>query len=323
MYNSANYIKETVESILQQTFIDYELIIVDDGSIDNSLEICTEFSKKDSRIIVVKQENRGASAARNNGIKHAKGDFITFMDSDDVLIGNSLYEDVLKFLREDSSLDVVQFDTLFDYGASSEHKRSYPFREYSNKSDIYNAYLSENIHVACWDKIFRRRVVENLHFPVGQTAEDIAIIPHIIQYSRKFKTVQNGYYGYIYRTQSVSHTVHSVDKIIKILASYYIFCNEAMNINGCERLAFEVYSNQYWMYLSYVRITSPIEIDYFLSKTKLLKLPLRMMAQSFNEFKHRDRFKFFIMSLFGKRGAIFFQKLFTGNGCNQIVRVTD
>ena len=80
IYNAEKYLNECISSILSQSYKDFELILIDDGSKDKSLNICNEFAKKDLRIIVVHQENSGVSAARNNGLKNAKGEFVAFVD---------------------------------------------------------------------------------------------------------------------------------------------------------------------------------------------------------------------------------------------------
>ena len=106
VYNVKNYIRKCIESVLEQKFIDYELILVDDGSNDGSGVICDEYSKKDKRIIVIHQKNKGLSGARNSGINIAKGEFIGFIDSDDWIHKNMYYDLVNIAIKEKS--DIVQ-----------------------------------------------------------------------------------------------------------------------------------------------------------------------------------------------------------------------
>ena len=93
VYEVEEYLCECINSILAQTFVDFELILIDDGSLDSSGKICDEFAQKDNRIIVIHQENKGLSCARNTGIKTANGSFITFVDSDD-LVANTYLEEL-------------------------------------------------------------------------------------------------------------------------------------------------------------------------------------------------------------------------------------
>ena len=104
VYNVEKYLPQCIDSILAQTYTDFELIIVDDGSTDRSGQICDEYKDKDSRVYVVHQENRGVSAARNAGIDMAKGEYIAFVDSDDV-IHNQMLE-LLFFALTKYSVDI-------------------------------------------------------------------------------------------------------------------------------------------------------------------------------------------------------------------------
>lgn len=104
-YNAEKYISETIESVLNQTHKEWEMIIINDGSKDNSEEIIKKYVDKDKRISLIKQENKGCAAARNNGIKHAKGRYIALLDADDVWYNNFL-EEQIKFLNEKKAICV-------------------------------------------------------------------------------------------------------------------------------------------------------------------------------------------------------------------------
>ncbi len=99
VYNVEKYLYRCVDSILKQTYENFELILIDDGSPDNCSQMCDELSEKDSRIKVIHQENQGLSAARNSGIKIAKGNYLTFIDSDD-WISNTMFEDLINLIKE-------------------------------------------------------------------------------------------------------------------------------------------------------------------------------------------------------------------------------
>lgn len=116
IYNAENHLEKCIKSILTQTVEDLELILVDDGSKDNSLSICKAYANKDSRIKVIHQKNAGVSAARNHGIEVAEGDFIGFVDSDD-WIDAHMYEILLEEAKK-TNADVVMCDatTVYDSG---------------------------------------------------------------------------------------------------------------------------------------------------------------------------------------------------------------
>ena len=113
VYNAEKYVKTAIQSILKQNFFDFEIICIDDGSIDNSLNICKREASYDDRIIVLEQKNQGVSSARNKGIKIAKGKYIIFLDSDDYYAENSLniiYKDI-----EEANVDAVIYNHFYDY----------------------------------------------------------------------------------------------------------------------------------------------------------------------------------------------------------------
>ena len=154
IYNSELYIEECINSIVNQSFKNLEIILINDGSTDSSLQICNELAVKDSRIIVLDQENRGQSAARNRGLDIANGDFITFVDSDDS-ISLDLYERNINILNKDSKIDFIQFPYFQDYGMDYGYLKKNKEKKIEQKEDLYRNILTEKkISWVVWDKIF-------------------------------------------------------------------------------------------------------------------------------------------------------------------------
>ena len=112
VYNASKNLRRSIESIINQTYHNWELIIIDDGSLDDSYDICMEYASKDSRITLIHQENHGPGYARNEGIKLAKGDYITFLDADDYY-SNDFYESLLNNNsdKEQGVHDAIQENT--------------------------------------------------------------------------------------------------------------------------------------------------------------------------------------------------------------------
>lgn len=115
-YNGSKYIGETIESVLLQTYKDFEMIIIDDGSKDNSVKIIQEYANKDDRIKLIKQSNGGSASARNNGIRNANGRYITLLDADD-LWDNNFLEEQIKFLNENDATLVFCNYRHIDYNS--------------------------------------------------------------------------------------------------------------------------------------------------------------------------------------------------------------
>ncbi len=169
VYNAENYLNQCVDSILGQTFTDFELILVNDGSKDGSPEICDKYVQSDDRVSVIHQENGGQTYARKVGFAASRGDYIYFVDCDDWLELNLL--EVAYNLAVDNDADIVTFDSFFNYSfhqcpvrqpiepgvfdKSGLMEKIYPKMVYSGRFFYFG------IYAAMWNKIFRRSLVEN------------------------------------------------------------------------------------------------------------------------------------------------------------------
>lgn len=173
IYNVAGFLPDTIASVLAQTFQDFELILVDDGATDSSGEICDRYAKTDSRVRVIHQKNAGVSVARNTGVAAAKGDYIGFTDSDDI-IETDMFA-VMMALAESYDADVVQCqhdrgNTLNGAPRSKEIEimdgAAFVRRIFTKQGGEYTN------QVALWSKIYRRELFDGITFPVGQVYED-------------------------------------------------------------------------------------------------------------------------------------------------------
>lgn len=157
IYNSENFLQNCVESILKQTYEDFELILVNDGSLDNSLEICNIFASQDSRIQVLDKPNGGVSSARNMGINHAKGEFIAFVDSDDVVCSNYLKLLLNNIKNSDISMGAVR---LLDVGIDTELSvlnNNYTLNSF--KENCENTFKGHYINSPC-NKLFKKAIIK-------------------------------------------------------------------------------------------------------------------------------------------------------------------
>lgn len=167
VYNVEKYLKQCVDSILNQTFTDFELILVDDGSSDDSPNICDEYKKKDDRIKVIHQKNSGQVVARKTGLVLAKGDYVQFVDSDDWLELNAL-EVVAKNIKENNA-DIVTFDAYFCYNYKKskvgQSVKAGVYNKKQLKEKIYPKMIYSGnffyfgIYAAMWNKVFRRSLL--------------------------------------------------------------------------------------------------------------------------------------------------------------------
>jgi len=141
VYNSEEYLNESINSVLNQSFLDFELILIDDGSNDNSPEICNIYAEKDHRVIAVHQKNKGISSARNKGLEIAKGRYIAFIDNDDIYMPSLLKENFL--LAEKYGADVVKFGSKCEIVTGNVVKCTYKKSSVKLKI-IYRLNLKDN-----------------------------------------------------------------------------------------------------------------------------------------------------------------------------------
>lgn len=201
-YNAEKFLSEAIDSILTQSFINFELFVINDGSIDKTADICRQFSKIDSRIVFIDKSNEGVSVARNVALDKAKGQYVFFVDSDDVV-----YEDSL--LRIHSFLKRTPVDYLrFEYEIIDGHGRMlYPNYEASKRrryegKKIDSSRCIENLirgEFFSWSGVFKRTIIEknNLRFLPGCTYnEDTLFMMHYFMHSQTHVYVSDKVYGY-------------------------------------------------------------------------------------------------------------------------------
>ncbi len=199
-----NYLAQSLDSVLAQTFKDFECVLVDDGSKDNSLEICNEYAKKDKRFVVVHQENGGRSAARNTGLDHAKGDLITFLDPDDWI--HPEYLERLLELKEKhgAEMSAVSFIKTSDR-AYQPVKSEISIKEYTGKDFADN--MNKVFHPLgdqLWARLYDKKVFDGLRFPLGKDYEDVNLIFRVVYPLKKVVYSTEVLYYYFQRVDGVS-----------------------------------------------------------------------------------------------------------------------
>ena len=172
VYNVDNYLRKCIDSLIVQTLKDIEIILVNDGSTDKSIDICEEYKLKDNRIKVIHKENGGLSDARNKGIDIAKGKYISFVDSDDWI--NPQMLEKLYILASKYEADIVQGDYIKAYDEDiivnnmSENIIKYNAEQILD--ELYSGNYTKNIVV--WNKIYKRELFNDIRFPKGKLHED-------------------------------------------------------------------------------------------------------------------------------------------------------
>lgn len=200
IYNVEEYLEECLESIRNQTYTNIEVILVNDGSTDGSIEICERFCQQDNRFKLLTQENQGLSAARNRGVKESIGEYIMFVDSDDVVKENIV--EVL-FFYMNSDVDIVECQITRCKDELVENKpTSIMFKGESTEAILKSIEFKE-VKFCAFTKLYRRELVEKVPFLEGYIYEDVYTGMNYLKYIRKMVAVDLKGYYYRVRPNSI------------------------------------------------------------------------------------------------------------------------
>lgn len=215
VYNAGKYLCQCIESLRAQTYVNIEIILVDDGSKDHSREICLEFAEKDQRIHYYYQNNAGAAVARNNGIAHATGDYIGFVDSDDY-IDSDMYEVLLDaIVKNDAQVAQILSRRVTDDGMIINQELI--DRTENNPSVVYSSdeaiehYLIGN-HSLC-SHLYDSTLFQSVRIPEGMSGEDLAIVIPLYCQCNKAIKINQYKYNYRFNPNSVTNTPLNQRKI--------------------------------------------------------------------------------------------------------------
>ena len=254
VYKTEKYLHRCLDSIVAQTYTDWECILVDDGSPDNSGMICDEYAEMDSRFRVFHQENKGVSAARNKGLDEANGEWIGFVDSDDWISQDYFH------------IDYLQSDIIQKRVASRKN-----FNQKVLKKEQYLFFFVNQRTNFIYDKIINRKIIENQRFDASvKVGEDflflLALTPKISVYSFSNK----GQYFYnMENSTSAMHSIEDAEKRMKIIES---------NIHNVKKYAKEpLYFQDSIIYKSYLPF-------FFHNKTILTKSQKVLLSDLLNDF---------------------------------------
>ena len=197
VYNVASFLDRCIRSILSQSYHEIELILIDDGSTDGSGAKCDEWARRDKRIIVLHKQNGGVSSARNEGLTHATGDFITFVDPDD-FVAPDTYKPNMEYLISHAEVDVLQYPYCrYAGGQEVSDLHMPPARTIVGQKDIFTAWWSGSpLEYVVWNKIFRRRLWHGVRFAVGHVSEDTILVPQFVAKAEVVFISTSGLYCY-------------------------------------------------------------------------------------------------------------------------------
>lgn len=210
VYNIATYLPMCIESILSQKYSKLEIILIDDGSTDESGKICDEYAKRDCRITVIHQDNKGAAAAKNAGLRVASGYYLSFVDSDDYLELDT-YDYMIQSLQENEA-DIVQCsyrDVYKDF--TVEHILE---KATMNQIEFLTLFTEDWTCALLWDKLYKRSLFDGIYFETGHKIDDEYFTYYGVMNARKIIREDHIVYNYRKRISSVMYSPASVRQII-------------------------------------------------------------------------------------------------------------
>ena len=218
VYKVEAYLPACVESVLAQTYQNFELILVDDGSPDNCPALCDDFAARDSRIRVIHKENGGVSSARNAGIDAAKGDYLAFLDSDD--LWSPLFLEQLHLALEETDADFsLCLFRRFQGDPPAELPPAYPTVTLTREEAFECLFGPENEQmVVAWNKLYRKEVFSGIRYPLGKIHEDEAVIHELIGASKTVAWVNEVHYLYRETPNSITTAAFSPKRLDEMYA---------------------------------------------------------------------------------------------------------
>lgn len=227
VYRVEKTLARCVESVISQSYDDYEIILVDDGSPDSCGEICDKMSMTYNRIKVIHRENGGLSAARNTGIEAASGEYITFIDSDDTIAPDTL-RDLMTILEKHPEYDIIEYPVFIFYGSPGGRMFTPGNHAYRNDMPRYWHETEAYTHAYACNKIYRRHLFEDVRFPVGKVFEDVWTFPGLLERAGTIATTDRGLYYYHANSAGITSTAGGNELRMLLEAHLTVLSNAAL-----------------------------------------------------------------------------------------------
>lgn len=211
VYRVEHYLHECVDSVLSQTYTNLEVILIDDGSPDTCPALCDEYAAQDSRIRVIHQTNQGLSAARNAGLDIAVGQFIAFVDSDD-LVSPDYFAAALSLFDSCPNLDLVELPLMSRFNTADAARHAPAVTEIIQGHDrVFTAWFRHQGYLRAYSqlKVYRRHLFDDVRFPIGATFEDLHIITDVLNHCQAIAFLTHPTANYFYRWRNESITVQA------------------------------------------------------------------------------------------------------------------
>ena len=245
IYNVEKYLDKCLESLLNQTYKNIEIVCVEDCSTDSSRDVLNKYRNNKKIKIVLNKNNSGLSFSRNEGLKHATGDYIGFVDSDDY-VDADYYEKMMEtIINDNSDLAIADIKTVFEKENYEMLNKAY------NESQDSLGFINNGLAASACNKLFKKNLIKKYEFEVGKVNEDLAVIIPTIVSAKKVSYVENAYYYYVQRNNSIQNSQFS-DKRFDIVYGVDLTLERIKGCDNYEKIKDAIIFNQIILFFIYV-----------------------------------------------------------------------
>lgn len=288
VYNVEDYVEKCVKSLLNQTVEGFQIILVDDGSTDNSGNICDELSKNNDVITVYHKENGGLSDARNYGVKKTRKKYIIFVDSDDTVREDYIEKLYYAITQGKVKIAVANFMPVDEYFTHEYRKTENNYTLIKSKEMLKDSLLGNKGSLSAWSKVFKRELLEKYPFPYGKLYEDMEVVYHMMLEAETIAYIDEALYFYLRRDNSIVRSkvterhMYGLYSCIRILEDVkangygledYALCRIVGQ--ACGYLPNLVHCNDKKMFESIAKLVKPYVKKVILNSKASLKLKIR------------------------------------------------
>ena len=221
-YNVERFLDKCLESVVQQTYTDFEVVLINDGSTDSTLMMCREWGDRDPRMRLISQENKGLAETRNVGIRAARGTLLMFVDSDDYLEPRAAEILVRALETEDADVAIGRFISEDLQGREDKHYAQLGNRVMTPAEAYLKVLFDREVKSFAWGKVYRRELFDGVTYPAGKLLEDYMTTYRLFAKARRVVTTRSLVYHYVQRPNSIMHEkLYSADRDLTFLRAVY------------------------------------------------------------------------------------------------------
>ncbi len=294
VYKTFDYLNECMDSLINQTYTNIEIILVDDGSPDASPKLCDFYEKTDNRVRVIHKKNGGLSSARNAGIAVARGDYITFVDSDDIVSNDIIKTMVDIALKENASIVKIGLKR-FTSPPKDLEPLDFSYQIFSSKTALDQIYIGLPQVISACGKLFRKELFENIKFPEGYNHEDEYTIPKLFLVATKIVFCESVLYYYMQReNDSIMRASFSSVKldIIYVMEERIDFFDKAGFADLKQKAIMDFYIHLH-------RLKKSAQDSKCVNEQKIIEDKLKKGRKNELSFFNRIKLRYIIFSSFG------------------------